>query len=185
MMSKGNKIVQSGNELLIAGLSSKSRWFFLLYWILLGTALVFLTTTFDFSTILVFFIPAHFFINWSRLRFPANFRPLTLRKDNEFVYVNNKALPLEELLFLSFHETEAYAIIRLEARRENILFPKEVKLMSDCSGFEEALQVCRDIRDFVDPDLKINHVMLVSGKSENTGRWGSRRIKFEHWEFIQ
>lgn len=184
-MSKRDKIQHTDDGLIIAGISSRSRWLFLLYWLLFGLTLALLVTTFEFSTILVLSIPAFVCINWSRLRFPANFRTLKLRKDQEFIYVNKKALPLEELLFLSFHETEAYAIIRLEARRKNILFPKEAKLMSDCSGFEEALQLCREIRDFIDPDLKINHVMLVSGKSRNIGRWGSRDIKFEHWEFIQ
>lgn len=184
-MSNSNKIIQSDGELLIAGLDRRSRWLFLLYWLLFGLTLALVVTTFEFSTVLVLSIPAFVFINWSRLRFPANFRTLKLRKDQDFIYVNKKALLLEELLFLSFHETEACTIIRLEACRKNILFPKEAKLMSDCSGFEEALQACRQIRDFIDPDLKINHVMLVSGKSRNTGPWGSRDIKFEHWEFIQ
>ncbi|HTN18597.1 MAG TPA: hypothetical protein VL092_12985, partial [Chitinophagaceae bacterium] len=185
IMSERNKIQYTNEGLIIAGISNRSRWLFLLYWMLLISIMPVLLYLFGFNTLLIAGIVGFISLSWRRLRIPANFRPVKVRKDRDFVYVNHKVLPLEELLFLSIHETEGYAIIRLEARRTNILFPREARLLSDCSGFKEALQLCREIRDFIDPDLKINHVMWVSGKGRNIGRWGSRRIEFEHWEFIQ
>lgn len=181
-----NKISLSDKGLIISRVDNAFRSIFLIFWIcLLSASCLLCYTTFLYSILIFFILVALISIYWHRLRIPANFWPVSIRKDEHSVFVNKRGFLLEDLLFLSFYETEGYTIIRLEARRNNILFPREVRLISDCSGYEEAVHLCRQIRDFIDPDLKINHVRSVSGKSKPTSWRGSGKIEFDKWEFIE
>lgn len=122
------------------------------------------------------------------LKKPANWRPVTIRVSEDEVFVNNKALRKEDLIFLSFHQTEKCRIIRLEAKRNNILIPNEAKILSDCSNEDEATQICRVIRDYIDPNLKICYVRIVKGKSKRPGYVShqlSNDITFEKRDFIE
>lgn len=124
----------------------------------------------------------HFF------KFPANFNPIILKKDIPYFYIGKKKINFEDLLFLSLREKDAYRVIRLEAKRENILISNEIKLFTNCKNFEEALYLCRQVRDFIDPNLKINHITI--GNSEvNSGygnytSGGGRNEDVEVWTYI-
>lgn len=79
-------------------------------------------------------------------------------------------------MFLSFHEDEMCQVIRLEGKRKNILFPNQAILYIDCAGFEDALDKCRSIRDFIDPALKINYIRRARGKKNRN---------FDKWEYLE
>ena len=138
--------------------------------------------------VVVFFLWLPFVMTfWHRLSPPANFWPLRICKSGEYLYVNKKAFRLDELIFLSFSDHENCTTIRLEARRNYIIFSKEARLISNCSNVEEAIQLCRKLRDFINPQLKINYIRLVKGKSNymNIGHGGGRGDTLhDHWEFI-
>lgn len=186
MMADLNKISLSDKQLIISSVDNAFRRLFLIFWIfLLSSSVLLYYTPFQYSVLIFFILVALMSIYWHRLRIPANFWPVSIRKEENLIFVNKRQFLLEDLLFLSFYETEGYTIIRLEARRNNILFPREVRLISNCSGYEEAVHLCRQIRDFIDPDLKINHIRSVSGKSKPVGWRGSGKIQFDKWEFIE
>ncbi|MGC4057275.1 MAG: hypothetical protein QM743_04020 [Chitinophagaceae bacterium] len=171
-------------KIIIPGLSNRARFRYVLYVTLLALGLLILVTElYEYPVVLLFV--GVLVISFRRLyMLPADFRPIVISLNEDMVQVNKKGFPAEEILFLSFRQIEDYRIVRLEARRKHILFAREAILKTNCSGVEEALAFCRSIRDFIDPELKINHMRLVSGKSEDTGQ-GSKSIKFEHWEFVQ
>lgn len=121
---------------------------------------------------------------------PANWHPVKIRISEKEVFVNNKALRKEDLIFLSFHQTDKCRTIRLEAKRNNIFRPNEAIILSDCSGEDEAIQICRIIRDYIDPNLKICFVRLVKGKRKSVQfiykmSHLSNDIEFEKRYFIE
>lgn len=162
----------------------------------------FLAACFIILEILVFYLGYHFggifFFGFlillirfgSVLKRPANWHPVKISVSEDEVFVNNKALRKEDLVFLSFHQTEECKIIRLEAKRNNIIKPNEAKILSDCANEDEAIEICRVIRDFIDPDLKICYVRLVKGKRKRSDFVGnimanlSDDIRFEKRYFI-
>lgn len=123
------------------------------------------------------------------LKRPANWHPVKIRVSDEEVFVNNKALRKEDLIFLSFYQTDECRTIRLEAKRNNIFIANEARIVSNCSGEDEAIEICRVIRDYIDPTLKICFVRLVKGKckrSDFVDDFGdlSNDIRFEKRYFI-
>lgn len=100
--------------------------------------------------------------------------------------MNRKKMPFDDMLFLSIREKDNYKIIRLEGKRKNILRANEKILKTDCKNFEEAYLLCRSIRDFINPELKINNIKIGSGSSANIagGMSSSRSEDIEIWEFM-
>lgn len=123
------------------------------------------------------------------LKRPANWHPVKIRVSEEEVFINDKALRKDDLIFLSFNQTDKCRTIRLEAKRNNIFKPNEASILSDCSGEEEAIRICRIIRNFIDPSLQICYVRVVKGKSKTSGFrnslfHSSRDTEFEKRYFI-
>lgn len=131
------------------------------------------------------------FINYGNaLKRPANWHPVVIKKNDDVVFVNNKQIKKEDLIFLSFHQTDECRTIRLEAKRNNIFIANEARIVSNCSCEDEAIEICRVIRDFIEPTLQICYVRLVKGKSkrsdfinENTSLSGD--VVFEKRYFIE
>jgi hypothetical protein len=121
------------------------------------------------------------------LPFPANFFGIIIKKQDGNLWINKKVIPYEDLLFLSLREKDFYKIIRLEAKRKNILIANEKILASDCEGFEDALSLCREIKSFIDPNLKINNIKIGTGRANNYGDYtssGGRNENIEIWEYV-
>lgn len=113
-----------------------------------------------------------FIIYGSVLKRPANWNPVKIRVSGDAVFINKKEIKKEDLIFLSFHQKEECSTIRLEAKRNNIFRPNEARLISNCANDDEAIELCRVIRDFIDPALQICYIRLVKGKSESVGFTG-------------
>lgn len=177
------KFITIDNSLIIPALPMRNKLIYILVNVL-PVLTVILFWYFQFIStqmtivILIFIISIlfHFY------KFPANFNPIILRKDFPFFYIGKKKINFDDLLFLSLREKDAYRIIRLEAKRENILISNEIKLFSNCKNFEEALYLCRQVRDFIDPNLKINHI-TIGNSAVNSGGGGSND-DIEVWTYI-
>ena len=119
---------------------------------------------------------------------PPLFFDIIMSKQQDHLLVNGKKFYYEDLLFLSFKEAEGYRIIRLEAKRRNILFAHEKILITQSNSLEESLSLARQLRDFISPDLKINHVTM--GESAPSvyygyfGNRGGRNREVEMWHLI-
>jgi hypothetical protein len=177
-------------ELIVSEVAKNLRlkyYFFATSFILLEALVLYLGYDYDGIFYFVFLI---LLIRYGNvLKRPANWRPVKIRVSEENIFVNNKALRKEDLICLSFHQTEKCSIIRLEAKRNNILIPNEAKILSDCSNEEEATQICRVLRDYIDPNLQICFVRLVKGKRRSSNFktslfHSSYDTKFEKRDFI-
>ena len=166
------------------------RWkyyFSALGFILVQVLVVYLGFDYDSIFYFIFFI---LLLSFARvLQRPANWHPVKIQVSKEEVFINGKALRKEDLIFLSFHQTEECRTIRLEAKRNNIFIANEARIVSNCSGEDEAIEICRVIRDYIDPTLKICFVRLVKGKSKRSDfvdDFGdlSNDIRFEKRYFI-
>jgi hypothetical protein len=104
---------------------------------------------------------------------------LTIRKVTNYIQLNQKKILFDDLLFLSIRESENYRIIRLEAKRKNIVFANEVIITSNCDSLDEAVSLCRQIRDFIDVNLKINMVEMA------VNRAGRKDAKNEIWHYVE
>lgn len=121
------------------------------------------------------------------LTFPANFTRIILSKYEYGIQINHKRIPFEDLLFLSIREDELYKQIRIEAKRKNILFSNEKILFSHCKNFEHAISLCRELKKFIDPNLKINQIKIGSARSSSlltSDSAGSPNSKVEVWNYI-
>ncbi|MBK7763370.1 MAG: hypothetical protein IPI46_08340 [Bacteroidetes bacterium] len=94
------------------------------------------------------------------LKLPANFFDIVMVKSLEGVIINKTLFKYEDLIFLSFRENENYSVIRLEAKRKNILFANDLKLIAGLDSFDRALTLSRQLRNFISLDLKINHITM-------------------------
>jgi hypothetical protein len=110
---------------------------------------------------------------------PVTLRKIVISKNDAILRLNSKQMPLDSLLFLSVREKENYLIIRLEATRKNIMFANEKMLYTGCSNLDESLAICRQIRDFIDPVLKINVVMMPINRA------GIHNKDQEIWHYVE
>jgi hypothetical protein len=140
---------------------------------------------YDYDGIFYFGFFILFILYGDVLKRPANWRPVKIRVSEDEVFVNNKTLRKEDLIFLSFHQINDCRTICLEAKRSNIFRPNEAWIVSNCSGEDEAIRICRVIRDFIDPALPICYVRLVKGKSERSDYRQDGDITFEKRYFIE
>jgi len=178
-------LIHNENVLVIPGLSVKSRIMYTIRWLIVlitfGLSCL-LPILYNIVVVLVLILPVVSTF-WYKFKFPANYWPLTIIRSGTTLQVGKRNFQFEDLLFLSFKEDEFYSVIRIEAKRKSILFSNEVQLMNNCSGFEEALSYCRQIRNFIDPNLKINYMRRGQGKSVDMGQ-GSGSLEFEDWVYL-
>ncbi len=174
------------DELIISEISNDLRWRYYLSalsFVFVQAVVLYLGYDYDSLFYLGFLI---LFIRYGYvLKRPANWRPVKIKVIDEVVFVNNKKLKKEDLIFLSFHQTDKCRTISLEAKRSNIFRPNEAIILSDCSGEDEAIRICKVIRDFIHPSLQICYVRLVKGKSERSDYLSDGDITFEKRYFIE
>ncbi|MFA6151945.1 MAG: hypothetical protein WC716_11535 [Chitinophagaceae bacterium] len=179
------------DELIVSEIGNDMRiryYLFAITFILIGALVIYLG--YDYDSIFYVGFVGIFSVYGRVLKRPANWRPVKIKVSSELVFINRKKLRKEDLIFLSFHQTDECRTIRLEAKRSNIFRPNEARILSNCSSEEEAIDICRIIRDYIDPDLKICYVRLVKGKSKRAdfvSDFGdlSNDITFEKRYFIE
>lgn len=181
----------ANNELIISEIESDLRlryYFFAIAFIILQSIIFYVACDYD----SIFFVPLVilFVTNGKLLKRPANWQPVKIRVEGELVFVDKKILKKEDLIFLSFHQTENCSTIRLEAKRSSIFRPNEAILLNNCKSEDEAISICRVVRDYIDPALQICFVRLVKGKSKRSDfvdDFGdlSNDITFEKRYFIE
>ncbi len=123
------------------------------------------------------------------LRIPVNFFDIVIVKSPDGLFINKKFFPFEDLIFLSIRESEEYGVIRLEAKRKNILFENQKTLVANIESFERAVSLSRQLRDFISLDLKINNITMgFSAPRLWRGYFemgGGKSADVENWNFIE
>ncbi|MCC7029478.1 MAG: hypothetical protein IT257_04165 [Chitinophagaceae bacterium] len=116
---------------------------------------------------------------------PMVFSAITLRKHPEGLLIGQQLMRFEDMLFLSLRERDHYAVIRLEGKRDTMLKANETILKTDCRSFEEACDFCLQLRAFIHPGLRINHIKIGYGRGayEADGE-GARNENVEVWEYL-
>ena len=146
-----------------------------------------LTILFDVLVILVTF----YALFVADLFLPSILRDIVISKSEHSIYINGKELLLKDVLFLSFREADHFKYIKLESKRTNILSKNEILLNNECESFDEALHLCRVMRDFIDPDLLINYISIGWGITDSplfsnlTGTEATRHDGLEIWNYIK
>lgn len=113
------------------------------------------------------------------------FSAITIRKHPDGIWINKRLMPFDEMLFLSLRERDDYAVIRLEGKRETMLKANETVLKTNCRDFEHAYHFCSELRAFIHPELRINHIKIGYGRGayESDGE-GSKNENVEVWEYL-
>ena len=145
-----------------------------------------LSVYFHFNKLAVLPLAIFFYFQFRDFIFlPMIFFRITLRKHPHGLVINGKLMRFDDMLFLSLREKDAYRVIRLEAKRSNILFSNEKVLKTKCKNFDEALAVCQQLRNFIHPDLRINHIKAGYARDENAGDGNGRKSdEVEVWDFL-
>lgn len=182
-------LIQYEHKLVLPAISSSDRSKFILRWILVLMAFM-LPFLFRWRVLFILWLLVLPAIKtwWNYFKLPSNFHKRILYKSDNKVYVGKRQFYLDDLLFLSFREDENYRIIRLEVKRNALMIPNESVLITNCSGLDEALRLCRIVKNFIHPSLLINHIKIGYGKAkvENLYESGSREgLRFDVWEYIE
>jgi hypothetical protein len=115
---------------------------------------------------------------------PILLKDITINANENGCNINNKQIDTEKLLFLSIREKDDYKIIRLEMVRKNILIANEQILFTDVDSLEDGIRLCRIIKQFIHPDLRINQIKIGSGGASMYNPGGNRNRDLEDWCFI-
>lgn len=127
------------DQLILRPSSIRTRIFWLLHWcIIVGCVCLLLAVIPIVAAVILLAMLLPVF----RYQLPVTpiFHPLIIRKEQECVFVGSKRFLFEELIFLSFHETENYRIIRLEGRRKHALRQMRPALWLDVLDLKRPLR---------------------------------------------
>lgn len=91
---------------------------------------------------------------------PSIFKDIKITKFVDKITVNDKIIPLDNILFLSFREADDYKYVRLESKRKHLIIANEILLYNECSSYDEALEFCR-----------ITRILLVLTLLSITNQW--------------
>lgn len=122
---------------------------------------------------------------------PSIFKDITIVKFDGKIIINSKIVPLDSILFLSFREADDFRYVKLESRRKKILIANEILLNNECRSFEEALEFCRMIRDFIGEGIVINYISMGWSNDDNliysnlSGTEASKNEQLENWNYIE
>ena len=175
-------------KLLIPGLSKTGKIIYVLSLFLPLFLLSILVIFFNLALIYALIILVFLGITYRQFVFYSyNFRTTIISKTPDGILINNKKILFEDFLFLSLREKDFYKIIRFEAKRNNILVANEKILKTNCKNYEHALLVCKGIRDYIHPSLKINNIKVgyVPSRFGSKNAKGRRDESKEIWEFIE
>lgn len=178
------QIIYLHNKLILPPTESKSKYYTFLtgFFIFLTLSMVVICFVLDaniYVSLFVFLLqlPLFFLVKDYWLG-ASRHKQIIIEKFMTHLQINRKKMIWEDLMFLSIREKELYNIIRLEAKRKNMLIANEVVLINNCASFDEAVHLCRQFRDFIDPNLKINvatnYISRSGGKSD-----------LENWHYIE
>ncbi len=101
---------------------------------------------------------------------------INIQLENDFLLINKKKFYYKEILFLSFVEDEECQIVRLEGKRKHILIPNQKILFTNCKNFNDAINKCSMIKNFIQKPIQVNFITHIAS---SYGR------KTEKWNFIE
>jgi hypothetical protein len=172
--------ITTTDSLIIKKDDNKKLFFYLLPYIVpaIVCGLLYLMHIFPVWMLLLLLLLSYNFIFIFLKHQPIVFNDITIKKNEHGCSINNKIIDVEKLLFLSIRQKDGYKIIRLEMVRKHILLANEFILFSDVENLEQGIHLCKQIKQFIHPDLKINVIKI--GSSSN----GSDR-NLEKWHFVE
>lgn len=185
------KFITHNNVLTIKGMSLQEKlWYVCKICIIILAIVVFLLLNHFKTNLILLCLAIPQLITFRRFLFiPDGFTDTVIIKKADEVLINGKSFEYDKLLFLSMKESEQYHIIRLEARRDAILFANEKILIHQRMDYDTSLSYCRFIRDFISPDLKINDVTIGNDEPDTGNMYGEtggghRDSDIEIWHYI-
>jgi hypothetical protein len=139
------------------------------------TFLLFCLVYHHYLTAIILAIAAAFYVNVHYVR-PARATMLNLCSTENGLLIDNKLLPWDKVLFLSFRQAEGCTMLRLELVRRNILFANEHVLYAGCRSYEHALELGKFVKQHLGNTIPLVYMAadtsnkLSVHKSRNYGR---------------
>jgi hypothetical protein len=140
---------------------------------------------------IIIFLFAFYFAYTSPFHKPAIFTDVSISKYGKQLILNGKHIVRDDILFLSFREADDCQYIKLEMKRKRIYIANEILLCNECTSYDEALELCRAIRDFIDEGILINYMSMAWAKSNTepyetaTEPRARKSALLENWNYVE